>query len=73
MVSAPVSTRNVLCIGYMAICACGLLLNPIFNIGHDYALWFRNFMVLMKKPENLNLRLGITAHGHNQAKVTKFK
>jgi hypothetical protein len=48
------STRNVFCIGPMVICACGLLLNPakVFNIGHDYTLWIRNFMVMMKKPEN---------------------
>jgi hypothetical protein len=25
-----------------------------FNIGHDYALWIKNFMVMMKKPENLD-------------------
>jgi hypothetical protein len=28
--------------------------SQIFNIGHDYALWIRNFMVMMKKPENLD-------------------
>jgi hypothetical protein len=28
--------------------------SPIFNIGHDYALWIGNFMVMMKKPENLD-------------------
>jgi hypothetical protein len=27
--------------------------SQIFNIGIDYALWIRNFMVIMKKPENL--------------------
>jgi hypothetical protein len=25
-----------------------------FNIGHDYALWIRNFMVMMKKAEDLD-------------------
>jgi hypothetical protein len=29
-------------------------MSQIFNIGHDYALWIRNFMVMMKKPENLD-------------------
>jgi hypothetical protein len=60
-VSAPskdLSTRNVFCIGSMVICACGLLPNPdkskIFNIGHDYALWIRNFMLLMEKPKDLD-------------------
>jgi hypothetical protein len=48
--------------------------SQIFNIGHDYALWIRNFMVMMKKPENTSiLRLGSMAHGHNPAKVPKFK
>jgi hypothetical protein len=28
--------------------------SQIFNIGHDYTLWIRNFMVMMKKPENLD-------------------
>jgi hypothetical protein len=28
--------------------------SQIFNIGHDYALWIRNFMVMMEKPENLD-------------------
>jgi hypothetical protein len=28
--------------------------SQIFNIGHDYALWIKNFMVMMKKPDNLN-------------------
>jgi hypothetical protein len=27
--------------------------SQIFNIGHDYALWIRNSMLMMKKPENL--------------------
>jgi hypothetical protein len=26
--------------------------SQIFNIGHDYALWIRNFMVMMKKLDN---------------------
>jgi hypothetical protein len=25
--------------------------SKIFNIGHDYTLWIRNFMVTMKKPK----------------------
>jgi hypothetical protein len=49
--SIGLSTRNVFFI--IVICACGLLPNPIFNIGQD-ALWIRNFMVMMKKPENLD-------------------
>jgi hypothetical protein len=52
------NTRNIFCIEPMGSCACGLLLNPakvpIFNVGHDYALWIRNYMVMMKKPENLD-------------------
>jgi hypothetical protein len=60
------STKNVFCNGPMVICACGHLLNPaksqIFNIGDDYALWIRYF-----------LRLDPMAHGHNPAKVQKFK
>jgi hypothetical protein len=28
--------------------------SQIFNIGDDYALWIRNFMVMMKKPKNLD-------------------
>jgi hypothetical protein len=47
--------------------------SQIFNIGNDYALWIRNFMVMMKKPENLDLRSGPITHGHNPAKVPKFK
>jgi hypothetical protein len=27
--------------------------SQIFNIEHDYGLWMRNLMVMMKKPENL--------------------
>jgi hypothetical protein len=61
----------------MVICACGPLPNPAkvpnFNIGHDYALWIRNFMVMMKNPRTSILRLGPMAHGHNPAKVPKFK
>jgi hypothetical protein len=45
----------------------------MFNIGHDYALWIRNFMVMMKNPRTSILRLGPIAHGHNPAKVPKFK
>jgi hypothetical protein len=26
----------------------------IFDIGHDYALWIRNFMVMMKKPDPID-------------------
>jgi hypothetical protein len=29
----------------------------IFNIGHDYALWIRNFMVMKKNPRTSILRL----------------
>jgi hypothetical protein len=28
--------------------------SQIFNIGHDYALWIRNFMVMKKISENLD-------------------
>jgi hypothetical protein len=28
--------------------------SQIFIIGHDYTLWIRNFLVMMKKPENLD-------------------
>jgi hypothetical protein len=56
--SKGLSTRNVVCIEPIVICACGLLPNsakvPNFNIGHDYALWIRNFMMMMKKLENLD-------------------
>jgi hypothetical protein len=47
--------------------------SQIFNIGHDYAFWIRNFMVMMKNPRTSILRLGPMAHGHNPAKVPKFK
>jgi hypothetical protein len=47
--------------------------SQIFNIEHDYALWIRNFMVMMKNPRTSILRLGPMAHGHNPAKVPKFK
>jgi hypothetical protein len=47
--------------------------SQIFNIGHDYALWIRNFMVMMKNPRTSILGLGPLAHGHNPAKVPKFK
>jgi hypothetical protein len=57
--SKGLSTRNVFCIGPMVICACGLLPNPAkvpnFNIEHDYALWIRNFMVMMKNPRTSDL------------------
>jgi hypothetical protein len=48
--------------------------SQIFNL-HDYTLWIRNFMVMMKKPENKIsiLRLAPMAHGHNPARVPKFK
>jgi hypothetical protein len=36
--------------------------SQFFNIGHDYALWIRNFMVMMKKLDPM-------AHGHNPVKV----
>jgi hypothetical protein len=47
--------------------------SQIFNIGHDYVLWIRNFMVMMKNPRTSILRLVPMAHGHNPAKVPKFK
>jgi hypothetical protein len=47
--------------------------SQIFNIWHDYALWIRNFIVMMKNPRILILRLGPMAHGHNPTKVPKFK
>jgi hypothetical protein len=47
--------------------------SQIFNIGHDYALWIRNFIMMMKNPRTSILRLGSMAHGHNPAKVPKFK
>jgi hypothetical protein len=47
--------------------------SQIFNIGHDYALWIKNFMVMMKNPENLEFETWPMAHGHNPAKVPKFK
>jgi hypothetical protein len=47
--------------------------SQIFNIGHDYALWIGNFMVMKKNPRISILRLGPMAHGHNPAKVPKFK
>jgi uncharacterized protein YacL (UPF0231 family) len=47
--------------------------SEIFNIGHDYTLWIRNFMVMMKTPKNLDFENGPMAHGHNPAKVPKFK
>jgi hypothetical protein len=28
--------------------------SQIFNIGHDYALWIRNFKVMKKKSGNLD-------------------
>jgi hypothetical protein len=47
--------------------------SQIFNIGHDYALWIRNFMVMMKNPRTSILRLGPLAYGHNPSKIPKFK
>jgi hypothetical protein len=38
-----------------------------FNIGYDYAPWLRNFMVVMKKPENLDFETW--PNGHNLAKI----
>jgi hypothetical protein len=43
-----------------------------FNIVHDY-VWNRNFMVKLKNPGISILRLSPMAHGHNPAKVPKFK
>jgi hypothetical protein len=47
--------------------------SQIFNIGHDYALWIRYFMMMMKKPKNSILRIGPKTLGHNLAKVPKLK
>jgi hypothetical protein len=50
--------------------------SQIFNVEHDYALWIRNFMVMKKTPENLDFETwghGPMVHGHNPAKVPKFK
>jgi hypothetical protein len=44
-----------------------------FNIGHDYTLWIRNFMVMMKNPRISILRFGPKTHGHNPARVPKLK
>jgi hypothetical protein len=43
--------------------------SQIFNIRYDYALWIRNFMAMMKTPENLDLRLEPMVQGHNPAKI----
>jgi hypothetical protein len=47
--------------------------SQIFNTGHDYALWIKNFMVMMKNLRISILRLGPMAHGHNPAKVPKIQ
>jgi hypothetical protein len=47
--------------------------SKIFNIGHDYTLWIRNFMVMMKNSENLEFETWPIAYGNNPAKVPKFK
>jgi hypothetical protein len=61
----------------MVICACGLHPNPAkvpkFQNKTLLSLWIRNFMVMMKNPKNLVLRLGPMSYGHNLAKVPKFK
>jgi hypothetical protein len=46
--------------------------SQIFNMGHDYALWIRNFMVMMEKPENLDFETWSNVP-RNTAKVPKFK
>jgi hypothetical protein len=43
----------------------------ICNLGHDYALWIKNFMVMIQKPENLDFKNGPMANGHNPAEVLK--
>jgi hypothetical protein len=43
--------------------------SQIFDIRHDYALWIRNFLVMTISI----LRPSPLAHGHNLAKVPKFK
>jgi hypothetical protein len=70
--SKGLGTRNVFFIGPMVYSP----IQPksqIFNIGHDYALWIKNFMVMMKNSKTSVLRFGPMAHGHNPAKVPKFK
>jgi hypothetical protein len=47
--------------------------SQIFNIGHDYTLWIGNFMVMMKKPENLDFETLPVSYGHNPAEFPKFK
>jgi hypothetical protein len=47
--------------------------SQIFNKRHDYTPWIRNFMVMMKNPENLDFETWPNAHGYNPAKVPKFK
>jgi hypothetical protein len=59
--SKGLSTRNVLCIGLMVIYAPIRQKSQIFNLGHDYSLWIRNFMVMMKKPVNLDFETWPTA------------
>jgi hypothetical protein len=45
----------------------------IFNIGHDYTLWIRNFLMMIINPENLGFETLPMAYGHNLAEVPKFK
>jgi hypothetical protein len=57
--SKGLSTRNVFFVLYpwsSAPVACSSIRpkSQIFNTEHDYALWNRNFMVKIKKPENLD-------------------
>jgi hypothetical protein len=49
------------------------LKSRIFNIGHDYALWNRDFMVMMKKPKNLDFETWSNGKGHKSIKIPKFK
>jgi hypothetical protein len=42
--------------------------SQIFNIGHDYALWIRNFMMMMKNPRTSILILNPMAHAKIQPK-----
>jgi hypothetical protein len=72
--SKGLSTKNVFCVGPMVICACGLLVYPAkvpnFNIVHDYALWFRNFMVMVKNPENLDFETCSVGLGQSSSVIS---
>jgi hypothetical protein len=44
--------------------------SQIFNVGHDYSLWIRNFMVMMKKPENLDLETWSVGLGQKSSVIS---